>query len=133
MNITFTGTYTLKSGLNTFTLTTPVTVSKGALVLLKQTTGKVSVDQSGTAIYSDMMLLTSILTKLSSGNNWRFFFNTIDDLTVNLATITFTQAYAAKGTYTMTLTSTKNSAIYQTSVIISECNIILNKNLNRIK
>ena len=81
----YTFDYTIALGYNNLILPQPVLVYRGNFVLLTQRTGRIAIDTTNTAIYSDLVWNTTTQwTKLAEFYNWRFYFTPIYNLISNL-------------------------------------------------
>jgi len=85
----------------------------------------VTIDQTGTALYSDMIIQSTTLTRLKQNSNYRFYFDITSSLsTIYYASFSISHTYPSFGSYNMTLSSAKLSTSLKTSVIVNGCKII---------
>ena len=80
LNLISTFSYTISVGYNKFLLSQPMNIQRGYFILLQQVDGKLAVDTSGNATYSDMVLSidgTSV-SKMNTILNHRFYFNALN-------------------------------------------------------
>ena len=115
-------TFEIKIGNNTLLLPAPVTVNQGNYILLTQGTGKIAVDISGNATYSDLVWNTTTQwTKLAEFSNWRFYLTTINNFTSYTNTLNVLHSYANIGLYTLSLTFLSSNKTFQQIVNITDC------------
>ncbi len=117
-------TFEIKIGNNTLLLPAPVTVNQGNYILLTQGTGKIAVDISGNATYSDLVWNTTTQwTKLAEFNNWRFYLTTINNFTSYTNTLNVLHSYANIGLYTLSLTFLSSNKTFQQIINVTDCNL----------
>jgi len=122
MQTIFSWTFSITIGNNTILLPAPVTVDQGYYILLTQLTGKVAVDISGNATYSDLVWNTTTQwTKLAEFFNWRFYLTTINNFTSYQNTLNVLHSYSNIGLYTLSLTFLSSNKIFQQIVNITDC------------
>lgn len=122
VNVLNTFSFQIISGYNILMLTQPIQVAKGSLIYLTQSTGRLALDQSGTATYCDLMWQTYAWTKLSTNSNWRFYLNTFDDFSVYQNSLNLVHKYSSPGVYVVTIAV--KSLVVQQLVTVNECNIL---------
>ena len=123
MQMIYSWTFEIKIGNNTLLLPAPVTVNQGNYILLTQGTGKIAVDISGNATYSDLVWNTTTQwTKLAEFSNWRFYLTTINNFTSYQNTLNVLHSYANIGLYTLSLTFLSSNKTFQQIVNITDCN-----------
>jgi hypothetical protein len=126
MQMIYSWTFEIKIGNNTLLLPAPVTVNQGNYILLTQGTGKIAVDISGNATYSDLVWNTTTQwTKLAEFSNWRFYLTTINNFTSYTNTLNVLHSYANIGLYTLSLTFLSSNKTFQQIVNITDCNFFL--------
>ena len=122
MQIIYNWNFKINIGNNTLLLPAPVTVNQGNYILLKQLTGRVAIDTTGNASYSDLVWnLTTQWTKLAEFSNWRFYLTTINNFTSYQNTLNIIHSYANIGLYTLSLTFLSSNISYQQTVNITDC------------
>ena len=96
------------------------------MVKIDQSSGTlVTIDQSNTALYSDMIIQSTTLTPLKQNSNYRFYFDVVSSLsTIYYASFSISHTYPSFGSYNMTLSSSKLGTSLTTSVIVNGCKII---------
>ena len=125
LNILYSWTFNLVTGLNQLFLTQPVTLNKGYLIKITQTTAKLAIDKSGGATYSDMYWSTSgIWSPLYSSSNWRFYLNLISiaSLQYYQSQLNVIHTYSSLGVFNFSL-SINNNVTYQELVSITDCKL----------
>jgi len=124
MQTIFSWTFSIKVGNNTILLPAPVTVNQGNYILLTQLTGKVAVDSSGNATYSDLVWNTTTQwTKLAEFFNWRFYLTTINNFTSYQNNLNIVHSYPSAGLYTLSLTFLSSNKTFQQIVNITNGNL----------
>ena len=126
--------FTVSQGYNKLFLSQPIIVTKGSMLMIIPGTGKIAIDTSGSAVYSDMQWLKNGWSNLNSYSNWQFYMNTIDDLDFYQASFSLTHKYPSFGTYKLTISF--SNLTFEYTVIISNSkkykrDLIL-KNSNRL-
>ncbi len=125
MQMIYSWTFEIKIGNNTLLLPAPVTVNQGNYILLTQGTGKIAVDISGNATYSDLVWNTTTQwTKLAEFSNWRFYLTTINNFTSYTNTLNVLHSYANIGLYTLSLTFLSSNKTFQQIVNITDSNTL---------
>jgi hypothetical protein len=123
MQMIYSWTFEINIGNNTLLLPAPVTVNQGNYILLTQGTGKIAVDISGNATYSDLVWnTTKQWTKLAEFSNWRFYLTTINNFTSYTNTLNVLHTYTNIGLYTLSLTFLSSNKTFQQIVNITDCN-----------
>ena len=124
MQIIYNWNFKINIGNNTLLLPAPVTVNQGNYILLKQLTGRVAIDTTGNASYSDLVWnLTTQWTKLAEFSNWRFYLTTINNFTSYQNTFNIIHSYANIGLYNLTIIFPNSNISYQQIVNITDCKI----------
>ena len=127
MQMIYSWTFEINIGNNTLLLPAPVTVNQGNYILLTQGTGKIAVDISGNATYSDLVWnTTKQWAKLAEFSNWRFYLTTINNFTSYTNTLNVLHTYANIGLYTLSLTFLSSNKTFQQIVNITDCNFFNN-------
>ena len=94
MNIVYSWNFQISLGYNSIILPQPVTVPKGSYLVLTQNTGRIAIDTSGNATYSDLVWNTTTQwTKLAEFYNWRFYLTTLNNFTSYQTTFNIKHAY----------------------------------------
>jgi hypothetical protein len=115
--------YTIVVGYNNIILPQPVVVSKGYFIQLTQNTGRVAIDITGNATFSDLVWnTTQQWTKLAEFSNWRFYLTTINNFTSYTNTLNVLHTYTNIGLYTLSLTFLSSNKTFQQIVNITDCN-----------
>ena len=119
--------YTIVVGYNNIILPQPVVVSKGYFIQLTQSTGKVAIDITGNATYSDLVWnTTQQWTKLAEFSNLRFYLTPLYNFTSYQNTLNVLHTYANIGLYTLSLTFLSSNKTFQQIVNITDCNFFNN-------
>jgi hypothetical protein len=123
LNVQFSFTFQLNIGYNLLYLNQSIIIRKGYFILVNQTIGKIAVDTTRSAQYSDLQFssTSNLWTKLNSSSNYRLYLNTIDNLNSYQSTINITYTYANAGIYTITFTFPSSNQIFQQIVNITDC------------
>ena len=121
----YTFPFTIALGYNNLILPQPVSVSKGYFIQLTQGTGKIAIDTTGNASYSDMVWNTTTQwTKLAEFYNWRFYLTANYNFTSYQKLINVLHSYQSIGLYTLSLTFLSSNTVFQQLVNITDCNYI---------
>ena len=116
-------TFEINIGNNTLLLPAPVTVNQGNYILLTQGTGKIAVDISGNATFSDLVWnTTQQWTKLAEFSNRRFYLTPLYNFTSYENTLNVLHSYTNIGLYTLSLTFLSSNKTFQQIVNITDCN-----------
>jgi len=103
----------------------PVSVSKGYFIQLTQGTGKIAIDTTGNASFSDMVWNTTTQwTKLAEFSKWRFYLRANYNFTSYQKLINVLHSYQSIGLYTLSLTFLSSNTVFQQIVNITDCNYI---------
>ncbi len=113
--------FTIKTGFNQLLLTQPIYVSQGSFLVLTQTTGKVAIDTSGTAAYSDMYLLNNAYYNLSLTSKQRFYINYTSNFSTYQSSFVVNHTYLNPGLYPLTFTLASTNSIWQYTALITQC------------
>lgn len=113
-------------GYNKLIISQPLFVKKGYMIYLAQNidSGKVAVDQSGKALYSDIAW-KSYLEKLSPYNNSRFYLQQITNFTSYQSSISLYYRYSTTGLYKISLRSLSSNQHFETIFNITDCKCFL--------
>ena len=121
MNIVYNWNFQISLGYNSLILPQPVTVTKGSYLVLTQNTGRIAIDTSGAASYSDLVWNTTTQwTKLAEFYNWRFYLTTLNNFTSYKTTFNIQHAYASPGLYSLSITFASSNQIFQQIVNITD-------------
>jgi hypothetical protein len=128
-------TFNIIVGFNILPLSTPVSVFKGSFIMLTQTAlGKVAIDTSGIASYSDMILGNAgsyyNLSYSTTGipmpsNNYRFYLSTLISLTSYQKSFNMVHTYLTAGIYSASITFLNAQAVYNLMVTITQSKKII--------
>ncbi len=123
LNVLNSWDFQIAKGYNKLYLPQVLAVKKGTLIGLVQSTGLVALDQSGTALFSDLKLTSNQWSDLNQKSNWRFYLNTTNDFELNYYKTNFSlnHQYASTGLYNLTITF-KNLILEQTVNVKQPCN-----------
>ena len=125
MNIVYNWDIEIILGYNNILLPQPVNVTKGNFLMLTQTTGKVAIDTTGNATYSDLAFKSSVWSKLSSIQNWRFYLTALNNFSSYQTYFSLTHTYKSIGIYNVTLTFSSSNETFTQSVNITDCKYFL--------
>ena len=92
-------------------------------MLLTQNTGRVAVDTTGTALFSD--LTWSDATKwiqLADFSNWRFYLTTLNNFSSYQTSFSILNTYTSIGLYNIILTFSSSGQTFQQTVDITDRN-----------
>ena len=117
--------FTITTGLNYIYLPQPITINNGNFLMLTQTTGKVAIDTTGNATYSDLAFKSSVWSKLSSIQNWRFYLTALNNFSSYQTYFSLTHTYKSIGIYNVTLTFSSSNETFTQSVNITDCKYFL--------
>ena len=121
MNIVYSWNFQISLGYNSIILPQPVTVPKGSYLVLTQNTGRIAIDTSGNATYSDLVWNTTTQwTKLAEFYNWRFYLTTLNNFTSYQTTFNIKHAYSSIGLYNLSITFASNNQTFQQTVNITD-------------
>ena len=107
--------------MNRLLLASPVLIKKGSFVYLTQISGKVAIDTSGNASYSEMVLNNGAYYKLNDLSNWRMLINAITTFNSYKNNFQLAYSYATLGFYEITLTFTSSNLTFSYFVEITQC------------
>jgi hypothetical protein len=93
--------------------------------MLTQITGKVAIDTTGNATYSDLAFKSSVWSKLSSIKNWRFYLTALNNFSSYQTYFSLTHTYKSIGIYNVTLTFSSSNETFMQSVNITDCKYFL--------
>ena len=121
MNIVYSWNFQISLGYNSLILPQPLTVTKGSYLVLIQNTGKIAIDTSGTASYSDLVWNTTTQwTKLAEFYNWRFYLTALTNFTTYQTTFNIQHSYVIPGLYSLSITFASNGQTFQQTVNITD-------------
>jgi hypothetical protein len=124
MNFYYTWNFQIVLGYNNIILPQPVVVSKGYFIQLTQGTGRVAIDITGNATYSDLVWnTTQQWTKLAEFSNRRFYLTPLFNFTSYQNTLNVLHSYANIGLYTLSLTFLSSNKTFQQIINVTDCNL----------
>jgi len=123
--VIYSWSFTITTGLNYIYLPQPITINNGNFLMLTQTTGKVAIDTTGNATYSDLAFKSSVWSKLSSIQNWRFYLTALNNFSSYQTYFSLTHTYKSIGIYNVTLTFSSSNETFTQSVNITDCKYFL--------
>jgi hypothetical protein len=124
-----TWTFNITAGYNVRLLPQATLVPQGSFIILTQTTGKVAVDSSNNATFSDLAIGSSSLGdsnsyyKLQPFANQRFFMKVLSNLTTYQNRFSVTHTYANTGLYNLNITFASSADSYQYLANVTERNL----------
>jgi hypothetical protein len=121
MNIIYTWSFTITTGINFIYLPFPVTVYRGNFLIMTQNTGRVAIDITGNATYNDLAWQSSVWNRLSSNSNWRFYLTPLTNFTSYITTFNLMHAYKNIGLYNLTLTFASSNETFTQTVNVTDC------------
>ena len=121
MNVIFTWTFTITTGINWIYLPQPVTVYRGYFLKMTQNTGRVAIDSTGNASYTDLAWQSNIWNRLSSNSNWRFYLMALTNFTSYFTTFNLLHSYKNIGLYNVTLNFLSSNVSFTQTVNITDC------------
>jgi len=121
MNIIYTWSFTITTGINFIYLPFPVTVYRGNFLIMTQNTGRVAIDITGNATYNDLAWRSSVWNRLSSNSNWRFYLTPLTNFTSYITTFNLMHAYKNIGLYNLTLTFASSNETFTQTVNVTDC------------
>ena len=123
--------FTLAIGYNKFYLPQSITVNKGSFLYLIQNTGRVAIDNTVNATYSDLTWNNiTFWTKLNYNSNWRFYLTTINCLTSYQNSFSLSHVYSSIGSYNLSITFLSSNQTFLEIVNITDCMFHYNYNFN---
>jgi hypothetical protein len=123
--VIYSWSFTITTGLNYIYLPQPITINNGNFLMLTQITGKVAIDTTGNATYSDLAFKSSVWSKLSSIKNWRFYLTALNNFSSYQTYFSLTHTYKSIGIYNVTLTFSSSNETFMQSVNITDCKYFL--------
>jgi hypothetical protein len=130
MNFYYTWNFQIVLGYNNLIISQPVSVSKGYFILITQGTGKIAIDISGNATYSDMVWnTTQQWTKLAEFSNRRFYLTPLFNFTSYQNTFNIKHSYTNIGVYTLSFSFKKSNITIQQIINITDCKYFLIKKI----
>ena len=112
--------FQITTGLNSIYLPQPVIVSQGYFITMTQTSGKVAIDTTGIASYSDMALGSIIWNQLSPASNWRFYLTAMTNFTSYQTSFSISHAYKSLGLYNISLRMLSSGETFQQTINITD-------------
>ena len=113
--------FQITTGVNYLYLPQSYTVNKSNFITITQITGKVAIDTTGTAAYSDMSLGSVIWNQLSADSNWRLYLKALTNFSCYTSTFSISHTYKSIGLYNITLTLSSSNDTFQQTVNITDC------------
>jgi hypothetical protein len=124
MTVLYSWNFNILLGYNVLTLTESVTVPCGSFVILNQLTGKIGIDTSGNASFSDMVYMYSSYYNLTRLSNWRLYLNAIVTLFNYKSTFNVIHKYSSIGTYNLNISYATGQNSIQYTVDITQGKIL---------
>ena len=124
MTVLYSWNFNILVGYNVLTLTESVTVPCGSFVILNQLTGKIGIDTSGNASFSDMVYMYSSYYNLTRLSNWRLYLNAIVTLFNYKSTFNVIHKYLSIGTYNLNISFATGQNSIQYTVNITQGKIL---------
>jgi hypothetical protein len=121
MNIIYTWSFTITTGINFIYLPSTVTVYRGNFLIMTQNTGRVAIDITGNATYNDLAWRSSVWNRLSYNSNWRFYLTPLTNFTSYITTFNLMHAYKNIGLYNLTLTFASSNETFTQTVNVTDC------------
>jgi len=110
-------------GFNNLLLSQAVNVNKGNFLLLTQSTGKIALDTTGTALYSDLYWSSvTQWTNLSVSSNQRFYLTPLTNFSSYMTSFNIDHTYNSVGLYPVLITFSSSNQTFQQIVNITDCN-----------
>ena len=122
-DVVYNWNFQITTGNNYLYLPQPVSVNKGNFILLTQTTGRVAIDISGNATYSDLAWKSPIWSKLSPNSNWRFYLIPLINFSSYQTNFNIIHAYKSIGLYNLSITFSSSNQTYQQTVNVTDCKL----------
>ena len=124
MNVIYTWEFQLSLGYNSLFLPQPVLVSKGNFVLLTQRTGRIAIDTTGNASYSDLVWEPNTQwIKLTELNNWRFYFSALNNFVSYQNNFNIYHIYNNIGEYNITLLFLSSNLSFFHTFYVTNCKL----------
>ena len=126
MNFYYTWNFQIALGYNNLIISQPVSVSKGYIILITQGTGKIAIDISGNATYSDLVWNTTTQwTKIAEFSNQRLYFTTINNFTRYQNSFNIKHSYTNIGVYTLSFSFKGSNITILQKINITDCKYFL--------
>ncbi len=123
-NVTSTWNFQVTVGFNNLLLSEAVNVNRGNFLLLTQSTGKIALDTTGTALYSDLYWSSATQwTQLDEFSNWRFYLTSLTNFSSLINTLSLSHTYKYIGLYDLTISFEGSTQTFQQIVNITDCKI----------
>lgn len=121
MNVVSSWNFLINFGYNKFIIDSPLFVKKGYMVYLSQNdTGKIAIDQSGSALFCEIAW-KNYIEKLSPNINYRFFLKPLINFTSYQSLINLYHSYSTPGIYSVTLEFMSSNETFINTVNITDC------------
>ena len=115
--------FQVNTGFNYLLLSQVVTVSRGDFLLLNQTTGRVAIDTTGTALCSDLYWSTKTQwTRLPGLLESRFYLTPLTNFSSYITSFSFSHTYKTIGLYNILITFSSDNQLFQQIVNITDRN-----------
>jgi hypothetical protein len=121
LNVIYTWTFTITTGINWIYLPQPVTVYRGNFLTMTQNTGRVAIDITGNATYTDLAWQSNIWNRLSSNSNWRFYLFALTNFTSYFTSFNLLHTYKNIGLYNLTIMFASSNKTFTQTVNITDC------------
>jgi hypothetical protein len=109
-------------GYNNLYLSEALLVEKGYFIILTQNTGKVAIDTTGSALFSDLAWKSPVWIKLNLNSNLRLYLTPITNFSSYQTTFTLAHTYQTIGLYNLSIIFNNSNQIYQQTVNVTDCN-----------
>ena len=122
MNTIYNWDFAVTTGRNQILLPAPMPVYKGNFVYLTQNSGKLAIDSSNAATYSDLSWQSTIWLPLKENLNWRFYLNAITNFTSYETNFRIVRPYKSIGLYNLSINFLSSNQSFTQTVNITDCN-----------
>ena len=123
MNVYYSWIFSISTGINTFYFPNAVNVSQGNFLILTQTTGKIALDTTGTASFSDLVWSsTTQWTRLPGLLKSRFYLTPLTNFSSYITSFSFSHTYKTIGLYNILITFSSGNQLFQQIVNITDRN-----------
>lgn len=126
MNTIYNWDFAVTTGRNQILLPAPMPVYKGNFVYLTQNSGKLAIDSSNAATYSDLSWQSTIWLPLKENLNWRFYLNAITNFTSYETNFRIVRPYKSIGLYNLSINFLSSNQSFTQTVNITDCNYLFN-------
>jgi hypothetical protein len=120
LKILYTWNYTITAGLNIINLSAPASVYQGSLVFLNQITGRIAINTTGNAKYSDLVGQTASWSQLNSFANYMLYLNTLFYSNFSTSIFSITHQYSVIGLYNLMISLSSINQSYNQVVNITD-------------